>query len=83
MRETITSGQLEEIRQSESVIICYSHCMWCGRRTPHEWCHACTKSWNKPTRKRMRSDFWRAYQEAEPCDDRTDNCPLAQMTRHS
>jgi hypothetical protein len=21
------------------VIICFSRCLWCGRRTPHEVCH--------------------------------------------
>jgi hypothetical protein len=25
---------------SVAVIICYSRCLWCGRRTPHECCHA-------------------------------------------
>jgi hypothetical protein len=24
---------------SVAVIICYSRCLWCGRRTPHECCH--------------------------------------------
>lgn len=22
------------------IIVCYSRCLWCGRRTPHEVCHA-------------------------------------------
>lgn len=30
--------------ESGQAIVCYSHCMWCGRRTPHEWCHECSES---------------------------------------
>lgn len=32
-RRKITPADLE------NGIICYSRCLWCGRRTPHELCH--------------------------------------------
>lgn len=64
---------------SETAIICYSRCMWCGRRTPHEWCHACTAVVNAGGS--PRSDFWRFDEPAEECLLSDEACPETRITR--
>jgi hypothetical protein len=61
------------------VILCYSRCAWCGRQTPHEWCHQCYADVNAG--KRVRSSFHRFGEEPEECDQSDDVCPKARLTR--
>jgi hypothetical protein len=40
-RHHTTPEEIKAALESPYVIVHYSRCMICGRRTPHEWCHGC------------------------------------------
>jgi len=62
------------------VIVCYSRCLYCGRRTPHEVCH---EHWASPPEgddrefQEVLDALWAESYSAEPelCDSPT--CPQA------
>jgi hypothetical protein len=66
-----------------SVIICYSRCMWCGRRTPHEWCHDCTAKVNAGRTLNTARPWSRKTVNAEPevCEFSDDECPQNRIRR--
>jgi hypothetical protein len=69
------------VTQEPTAIICYSRCLYCGRRTPHEACHA--HAYNSPCRVEVDIStyeqvcaLWQEGFDAEPetCND--PNCPV-------
>ena len=40
MPDRRSAEEVRRIIESGEAVICYSRCLWCGRRTPHELCHA-------------------------------------------
>jgi len=47
------------------LIVCWSRCLWCGRKTPHEVCHAHGSAF-EPTKDEMRALEDRPNFDAEP-----------------
>lgn len=61
-----------------TAIVCYSRCMWCGRRTPHEWCHECVAL----VRLGSRPYEWtgeRFNMDEEVCDKSDGECEKARL----
>ena len=68
------------------VIICYSRCLYCGRRTPHECCHEHSEEknpgWWDDLQENVGADvdpmdlIWRTGRDKEPevCEDGA--CPV-------
>lgn len=64
-------------------INCVSRCMWCGRRTRHEWCHECYAAVNAGNTPKTDSvDDWHRFNDPpEICEFSDEECPQAQITR--
>lgn len=69
-------GMEIQVEPNLEVIICYSHCLYCGRRTPHEACHAHASALvpdAMPIEDPEERGRWQAM-EPEECFD--PNCPV-------
>lgn len=79
MVEHYTAEQITEMVKSGGVTVCYSRCLYCGRRTPHEVCHAHSEASNPGWYSAETTDIdalWGTgrQQEDESCVDPT--CPV-------
>jgi hypothetical protein len=81
-RRLIAEETAEVNRQIESgeatFIVCWSRCLWCGRKTPHEVCHEHGRAFN-PTDEEMEAfEGWPNYElEPEQCDKSDEECAAA------
>jgi hypothetical protein len=66
-----TVAEVADLFRHEQTIVCYSRCIVCGRRTPHEVCHlhADHSTWPKKLDNAWLGDRL----DAEPCDN--PGCP--------
>jgi hypothetical protein len=76
-----STGETEISLQPGGLIICYSRCLYCGRRTPHEACHAHASKLNpnfmfEGAGPNSQEELWATNfnKEPEACSDK--NCPV-------
>lgn len=77
MAERFTAEQIAAMLAdpNTTVIVCSSRCLWCGRGTPHEVCHAhATELGFMPESVSDIEALWDSGQEPEPCAN--PNCPV-------
>lgn len=77
MAERFTAEQIAEMLAdpNTTVVVCSSRCLWCGRGTPHEVCHAhATELGFMPESVADIEALWDSGQEPEPCAN--PNCPV-------
>lgn len=77
MAERFTAEQIAEMLAdpNTTVVVCSSRCLWCGRGTPHEVCHAhATELGFVPESVADIDALWDSGQEAETCTD--PECPV-------
>lgn len=74
-QERYTAARLAEMAQSGGLIVCTSRCLYCGRQTPHEVCHAHSErtspGWSGDAGEFDLDALWGIYYDAEPemCTD--------------
>lgn len=65
----------------ETMIVCYSRCLICGRRTPHECCHRHSlaingmRYWPKGDFNRNQARMYRRHFNDEPETCTSGDCP--------
>lgn len=66
--------EIARVLADPNTIVCYSRCMWCGRQTPHEWCHQCSERVMKGGRP---WSTWHRYSRSpETCEFDDEHCPV-------
>jgi hypothetical protein len=82
----LTAEETAAILAQPIIMVSYSRCMFCGRRTPHEWCHACYElcaEGGNPFDGHEDQTWWRADEEPETCEYGDADCPVIQRWAES